>query len=90
MQTRETGALILGLFAAFSALSALADEEPTESRLATEVQTEVEVEAREAAPQTNDQFMLITEPEFVPFSQYLGIPDVNNLPPTSVGQASQP
>lgn len=35
------------------------------------------------------QVVVITEAEFVPFSQYLGVPDVNNLPPTSAGKPAQ-
>tara|TARA_R110002072_G_scaffold1369_6_gene11245 strand:+ start:1920 stop:2189 length:270 start_codon:yes stop_codon:yes gene_type:complete len=33
----------------------------------------------------DNRVVVITEAEFVPFSQYLGLPDVNNLPPTSAG-----
>lgn len=33
----------------------------------------------------DDQLVVITDVEFVPFSQYLGLPDINNLPPTSAG-----
>ena len=39
--------------------------------------------------QENDQLVVITDAEFVPFSQYLGLPDINDLPPTSAGVRSR-
>ena len=33
----------------------------------------------------DDRVVIITDAEFVPFSQFLGLPSVNNLPPTSAG-----
>ena len=36
--------------------------------------------------QENDQIVVITDAEFVPFSQYLGLSDINDLPPSSAGE----
>lgn len=41
-------------------------------------------QARENAS-TEDRVVIITDAEFVPFSQYLGLSDVNKLPPSSAG-----
>lgn len=37
----------------------------------------------------NDQLVVITDAEFVPFSEYLGLSGVNDLPPSSAGISQQ-
>ena len=44
-------------------------------------------------PIENHRLVLITDAEFVPFSQYFSehptVPDINNLPPSSAGPAKE-
>jgi hypothetical protein len=70
--------LFIALLAA-AMLDADSREENADSILATHPEVASKFQGE------NDRIVVITDAEFVPFSQYLGLADINNLPSTSAG-----